>query len=188
MKTSALTGEQVYLAAYDIEKGATATARWIQDSEYTRLADSEPARLSTSNQIRKFFEEEMADAIIFSIYTLAEDKLLGDIGLGGIDWAAGSAWVGIALGEREYWGKGYGSDAMRVLLRFAFQQLNLHRINLDVFEYNPRAIRSYEKVGFRHEGCARKWVNRDGRRWDFIFMGLLRDEWEAAQNLAEQEG
>ena len=97
MKTSALTGELVYLAAYDVEKGATATARWIQDSEYTRLADSEPARLSTPNQIRKFIEEEMADAIIFSIYTLAEEKLLGDIGLGGIDWSAGSAWVGIAI-------------------------------------------------------------------------------------------
>jgi RimJ/RimL family protein N-acetyltransferase len=86
--------------------------------------------------------------------------------------------MGISLGDREYWGKGYGSDAMRLLLRYAFHELNLHRVSLNVFEYNPRAIRSYEKVGFVHEGRMRKFLNREGKRWDILYMGITRQEWE----------
>jgi RimJ/RimL family protein N-acetyltransferase len=67
---------------------------------------------------------------------------------------------------------------MRVMLRYAFRELNLHRVTLTVFEYNPRAIRSYEKAGFVVEGRLRNWLNREGRRWDMIHMGILREEWE----------
>lgn len=66
---------------------------------------------------------------------------------------------------------------MRLALRFAFMELNLHRVTLDVFEYNPRAIRSYEKAGFREEGRRRQLLLRNGRRWDEIEMGILREEW-----------
>jgi RimJ/RimL family protein N-acetyltransferase len=59
--------------------------------------------------------------------------------------------------------------------------LNLNRVNLNVFEYNPRAIRSYEKVGFKHEGVVRDWMAREGKRWNVVFMGILRREWEALQ-------
>jgi len=67
---------------------------------------------------------------------------------------------------------------MRILLRYAFEELNLHRLSLSVFEYNSRAIRSYEKAGFVIEGRARQFLNRDGLRYDMIFMGILRDEWK----------
>ena len=85
--------------------------------------------------------------------------------------------MGIGLGEREYWGKGYGTDTMRLAVRYAFMELNLNRVTLNVFEYNPRAIRCYEKAGFRHEGRQRQFLNRNGRRWDVLEMGILRDEW-----------
>ena len=85
---------------------------------------------------------------------------------------------GIGLGERNYWGNGYGTDAMQIMLRYAFRELNLHRVSLDVFEYNPRALHSYEKAGFQIEGRRRKMVQRDGRRYDMIFMGILREAWE----------
>jgi RimJ/RimL family protein N-acetyltransferase len=67
---------------------------------------------------------------------------------------------------------------MRIILRYAFTELNLHRVSLDTFEYNPRAIRSYEKAGFKIEGRVRQLLNREGRRWDVIYMGILREEWE----------
>ncbi|MCJ7660780.1 MAG: GNAT family N-acetyltransferase [Anaerolineales bacterium] len=95
----------------------------------------------------------------------------------GVHWSHGDSSVGIGIGEREYWSKGYGTDAMNVILRFAFDELNLYRISLNVFEYNQRAIRSYEKVGFVVEGREREFLRRAGRRWDMIFMGLLREEW-----------
>ena len=88
----------------------------------------------------------------FAIRTLSDDRLIGDIGVWIESWAHGEAWVGIGLGERDYWGNGYGTDAMRLMLRFAFDELNLQRVSLGVYAYNPRAIRSYEKAGFRREG------------------------------------
>jgi RimJ/RimL family protein N-acetyltransferase len=85
--------------------------------------------------------------------------------------------VGLGIGETNYWSKGYGTDAMNVLLRFAFIEINLRRVTLTVFEYNPRAIRSYEKAGFRHEGRKRQLLHREGKRWDELYMGILREEW-----------
>ena len=70
---------------------------------------------------------------------------------------------------------------MQVLLRYAFDELNLYRVTLNTFEYNPRAIRSYEKAGFKVEGRVRKYLNREGRRWDVIFMGILAEEWRAGR-------
>ncbi len=67
---------------------------------------------------------------------------------------------------------------MRALLRFAFTEVNLHRVSLAVFGYNPRALRSYEKVGFTVEGRVRQYLHRDGQWWDMVFMGILKDEWE----------
>ena len=94
-------------------------------------------------------------------------------------WSQRNAWIGIGLGEREYWGQGYGTDAMRVLLRFAFTELNLERVTLNVFAYNERAQRSYLKAGFTIEGRQRERLRRGNQRYDSISMGLLRDEWRA---------
>ena len=93
------------------------------------------------------------------------------------DWGSRDAFAGIGIGEREFWGKGYGSDAIQLLLRYAFTELNLQRVSLTVFEFNQRAQRSYEKVGFRLEGRQRQIMQREGRRWDILYMGILREDW-----------
>jgi RimJ/RimL family protein N-acetyltransferase len=126
----------------------------------------------------KDLEKEKPEQFFFQIRTLDGDILIGFVGLFGEFMNHGDAWVGIGLGEREYWGRGYGTDTMRVILRYAFTELNLWRVTLGTFEYNPRAIHSYEKAGFTLEGRARKNLLRDGRRWDTLFMGILREEWE----------
>lgn len=131
--------------------------------------------------------EKEAPQFFFIILTLAGDKPIGVIELSGLDWTAGDAFLGIGLGERQYWGQGYGSDALEILLRYAFRELGLRRVSLTVFEYNPRAIHTYEKAGFQNEGRLRQWLNRDGRRWDLLVMGILRQEWEARHLSAEQD-
>jgi len=178
--TDLFRGELVRLTAEEPQALAAAFARWNRDSEYTRLLDFDLQHLWSEKKIKEFMEKDLGDEqpkeYFFQVRELAEDKHIGFVGLFPI-WAHGNAWLGIGIGERDYWGKGYGTDTMRLILRFAFMELNLHRVTLDVFEYNSRAIRSYEKAGFRHEGRQRQFLFRNGKRWDLLEMGILREEW-----------
>ncbi|MEW5938062.1 MAG: GNAT family protein [Chloroflexota bacterium] len=172
-------GELVRLAAVNPEEVAPLFARWNRDSLRGRLLDSEPPILFSDKAIRGWIEkdQEKKEYFGFAIRILADDRLVGEVGLGYARFNRHEAFVGIGLGEREDWNKGYGSEAMRLILRFAFLELGLNRVTLSVFDYNPRAKRAYEKAGFREEGRARGALHREGRRWDEIFMGVLRSEW-----------
>jgi RimJ/RimL family protein N-acetyltransferase len=177
-------GDLVRLVAEDPQKLAEAYSRWQRDSEYWRLMASEAAYTHSIRAVKAWIEKEAEQApplYMFLVRALEGDRLIGDVSLEPVRNGHGDTFVGIGIGERDYWGRGYGSDAMRVILRYAFTELNLHRVSLNVFEYNPRAVRTYKKVGFRHEGHARGVLKRAGQRWDLIFMGILRHEWEAQQ-------
>jgi RimJ/RimL family protein N-acetyltransferase len=115
--------------------------------------------LFSEKKVKEFQEKDLErdnlNELFFAIRALEADMLIGFVGLFDLYLQHGDALVAIALGERKYWGNGYGTDAMQIILRYAFNELNLRRAGLIVFEYNPRAIRSYEKVGFIHEGRIR---------------------------------
>jgi RimJ/RimL family protein N-acetyltransferase len=178
-------GKLVRLTAENTDTVAEHFSRWNRDSGYWRLLAAEPATPYSVKQIKEFVEKELlsqdSGTFFFMIRSLEDDRIIGEIGLDGVQWNHGDTYVGISIGERELWSKGYGTDAMQVLLRFAFDELNMHRVSLTVFEYNPRAIRSYEKAGFVVEGRERKFLDRDGKRWDVLYMGILREEWLAKQ-------
>jgi RimJ/RimL family protein N-acetyltransferase len=181
VKNELLYGALVKLVAVNPVTDADRFARWALDSEYLRLLDTDPARLWSVQKSREWMEKNQEkdnhDEVIFMIRTREDDHTIGFIGLDGIRWNYGDAYVGIGIGEREFRGQGYGTDAMRVLLNYAFTELNLHRVSLNVFAYNPMAIRSYEKTGFVIEGRQREYLNREGKRWDMVFMGILKDDW-----------
>jgi RimJ/RimL family protein N-acetyltransferase len=181
MNNELLIGDLVQLTAEDPQTIAETFTRWGRDSEYTRMLDNDPARMASivknKDWLEKMFEKEPVNETFFFVRSLAGSALIGFIGLFGIRWNHGDAWVGIGLGDRQYWGKGFGTDAMRVILRYAFTELNLHRITLGVFAYNTRAIRSYEKAGFVVEGRLRQYIHREYYHWDEIMMGILREDW-----------
>lgn len=181
MALNLLTGSLVRLTVEEPQVMAEAINRWDTDSEFRRLLDAEPANQYSQKQLTEWIQKEQEkdppSVYSFGIRTLDGDQLVGFTGLDGDAFPHGELFVGIGIGERNFWGKGYGADALKVILRYAFQELNLRRVALDTFEYNPRAIHSYEKVGFVHEGRAREFLYREGRRWDLIFMGILREEW-----------
>ena len=187
MSTNIFQGEMVRLVSEDSDVVADHFSRWSRDTEYWSLQAANPSILYSVKKREGLLEKgllmERADMFFFMIRTLEGDRLIGEMGLEGVQWSHGDTFVGISIGEREYWGKGYGTDAMRVILRYAFIELNLHRVSLNVFEYNQRAIRSYEKVGFIYEGRVRQFLKRFGQRWDLIHMGILREQWEKEQRL-----
>ena len=175
------TGKLVRLSAYDPQEMSKAYSRWTRNSEYFRLLNTAAMPMQSPKQAATWMEKEVGElspaSYYFTIRTLDGDKLIGELGLDVVDWSGRDAFVGLGIGETEYWSKGYGTDAMNILLRFAFTEVNLQRVTLTVFEYNPRAIRSYEKAGFHHEGRLRKILNKEGKRWDMLYMGILRQEW-----------
>lgn len=173
------TGKLVRLVAYDPEKYSQQAAVWNQNSEFQQLLDSGPARMWTVKEMKDWLEKHLDELYGFTIHKLDGGEMIGMVDFGGIDWSAGSSWVGIGIGDTQLWGKGYGTEAMQLILNFGFGYLNLRRVTLNVFGYNQRAIRSYEKCGFKEEGRLRQWMSRGGERHDLIFMGILRSEWEA---------
>lgn len=123
--------------------------------------------------------EAMGESMLqFVISPLGERRALGGIGLRDIDRVNGSAEASIFITHREDWGRGYGTDAMHALLDFAFGEMRLHRVALHVFDYNPRAIRSYEKAGFVSEARLRRSRFHRGAHHDQLLMAILRSDWE----------
>ena len=157
---------------------------WLDDPEVNRgLALYRP--LSQAEE-EKWFENILAggrDEPPLVIEARRDDswEMIGNSGFHNIDWRSRSAEVGLFIGDKSYWNRGFGSEVMGLLLRYGFTTLNLHRIYLRVFEDNPRAIRAYEKSGFIHEGRLRQAEFHDGHYFDVLVMSVLRAEWHAEE-------
>lgn len=177
-------GSLVRLCGESPEVMAKAFSQWDRDTEMHRLADSDPAQLWSQKKIKEFVEkdgEKNSQAFRFAIRTQTEDKLIGAVSLWVNSWTHADAWLGISIGERDYWGRGYGSEAVRLAVQYGFLELNLRRVTLGLHSYNERALKAYQKAGFKMEGRTRGEGLRDGQRYDGFYMGILRDDWLAAQ-------
>lgn len=169
-----IVGKQTRLRAIERED-IPIFVRWLNDPEVRQYLEMYlPMSVAEEEQ---WFEAYLKDdtSRIFGIET-EEGRLIGNIGLHNLDWKNRKALLGIVIAEREYWGRGYGTDAVTTLLDFAFNEMNLHRVSLSVFEFNERAVRCYEKCGFRHEGRAKEALFRDGSYHDHFLMAILREE------------
>jgi RimJ/RimL family protein N-acetyltransferase len=159
--------------------------RWYRDREIARLTRYQ-ARPMSEAEIERFFQLRMLapDALAYCIVELPEWRLIGFTTFSALDGDNGSVTFHITIGERDAWGRGLGTEATDLMLEHAFERLGLHRVGLSVFSYNVRAIRAYEKAGFRVEGRQRQAILRDGRYWDEVQMGILVDEWIQRRHLA----
>jgi RimJ/RimL family protein N-acetyltransferase len=180
LRNAFLAGPTVYLRALE-RADAPTLVPWVNDPEVTRL-------LLMHRPMNLACEEEFIDnayrsehEIALGIVAIATGRLIGTTGLRQIDFRNRHATFGIVIGEKSEWDKGYGTEATRLVIGYAFETLNLNRVELHVHESNARGIRSYEKVGFRKEGVLRQESYRMGRYWDTIVMAILRDDWQPEQ-------
>jgi len=177
-----LVGERIRLTAKNAATDVATFTQWTYDSEYRRFQDADVARPRSSKQVAEWYDRSDNDSrFVFIIRLLQSPEPLGFTILR-VNWVHGDAWLGIGIGDRNYWGRGYGSEAVRLTLDYAFRELNLQRVSLTTLEANVRGRRAYEKCGFVHEGMVREDSRYDGERMGEIFMGILRSEWEARQN------
>ncbi len=178
--SSLLRGKLVRLTALQ-EADLAVLARWSEDSAYMRLLDAQPAMPQPASRIKEDIEEmqKSSHAYVFGVRPLESDDLVGIAEVSDILWPHGAAWLGLGMGNAAWRGRGAGTEAGRLALDFAFQELNLHRINATVFSYNTASLRMCEKLGFSREGVFREFLQRDGQWHDMILLGILRREWEA---------
>jgi len=170
-------GEKVKLREYRKEDVKQAQ-EFMNDEEIKSFLTPGIPFLYTYEDEMKWFEGNSAtkETYNFAIETLTNYKYIGGCGINNIDWKNSVAVVGIFIGDKNYWSKGYGTDAMKILVSFIFNEMNINKIKLHVYSFNPRAIRSYEKCGFIKEGVLRQEVFRKGEYYNDIIMGLLRDD------------
>jgi RimJ/RimL family protein N-acetyltransferase len=182
MNTLLFEGELVRLAPPEPERDAEIESKWTHDADTMRLISDAPVRPLSPNLIKKRYEEaekeKAANRFHYAIRTKADDRLIGFVRLDGIEWNNGTGHLTLGIGDPNDRGKGYGREALALILRYAFAELNLYRLGATTFEYNERAIRFFEQAGFTVEVRRRQAIHRDGRRWDAIKLGLLQEEWE----------
>ena len=174
-----LAGEKCYLSPIQPEDAELWTA-WMNDLEVTVPLGDEAYQPYSLEKMR----EEVAGAIrrqehIFTIVECATDRPVGRCLLFAIDAVNRSAMLGIVIGEKSAWNQGLGTEATRLLLDYAFNLLNLHSVMLGTFEFNRRAIRVYEQVGFQKIGVRREARIIAGKAWDVVLMDILEDEFRA---------
>lgn len=181
-----LFGERVRLRAAEKED-ITAFLRWINDEDVTE-------NLFLVSPMSRFEEENWYDAMMKkpeSEHVLVievkdetpnqEYRPIGTCQFHNLDWRNRSAEIGIMIGEKTFWDRGYGTETMQLLLRHGFNTLNLHRIWLQVYAKNQRGIRAYEKAGFIFEGKYRQAHYQQGKYHDIHLMSILKEEWQKDQ-------
>jgi RimJ/RimL family protein N-acetyltransferase len=177
MVKSLFVGERVRLGPLT-DSDLDVIAQWYADGEWIRMLsafDVPTTRERLEQWLDRYRNHEKS--FLFGIRTKDDNRLIGMVTLEDILWNHGTGWLSISIGP-EHRSNGYGEEALRLILDFAFDECNLHRVQLTVFSYNRPAVGLYEKLGFQREGCYREFLHRDGRRHDMWLYGLLRREWE----------
>jgi RimJ/RimL family protein N-acetyltransferase len=173
-----LIGTKIYLRPLE-RTDAPVIAPWFNDPDVRRTVLAyRPLNLRAEEElIDKLTQDEQV--IVLGIVVPPADLLIGVTGLHHIDFKNRHAAFGIVIGDKAAWGKGYGTEATRLIVQHAFETVNLNRVWLHVYEFNERGIRTYERVGFQKEGVLRQETFREGRYWNTLLMAILREEWEA---------
>jgi len=168
-----IIGNKCYLSPID-RADVEEFTKWVNDLEITRTLSI--FNLNINYDVELDIIDKISKDHNYSIIDIKNDKLIGIVGLSNVDYLHRTAEIGIFIGDKSYWNKGYGEEAMKLLLKYSFCYLNLRNVMLRVFSYNHSAIKCYEKIGFKMIGKRRNAIQFDMKEHDIIFMDILNDE------------
>lgn len=177
-------GKRILLREYQ-DEDFRYIRKWVNDPEITDYLSDVflyPHSMQTSENFLQFMMEGKNESTKgFVIGDIQSGKYLGQIDLFNIDWKNRCAEIGIVIGSQENINKGYGREAIHLILEFAFHRMNLHRIELEVHDYNERGYRCYKNCGFKEEGRQREKLFHKGKYCDKIQMGILKEEFSSLE-------
>lgn len=183
MQQALFESELIRLTAIDLEKDAETLAQWSHFGEFVRAMGAEPVRPLSKAVVKKNIEElekqvdESRNLFHFAVRTRADERLVGIAVLDWIGWTHGTARLQVGIADPAERGKGYGTQTVHLMLQYAFRELNLHRLTVQLPEYNQAGQRFCQRFGFKPEVRRRQAIHREGRHWDIIHLGLLQHEW-----------
>ena len=171
-----LIGERIYLSPRNNEEIEKFT-QWLNDFQTTDYL-GRSSYIITLESEKQYFEETIDKNYNFFIVTLDDDKLIGTVGLEKFDAINRTATLGIFIGDKEYRSQVYGTEAIKLILDYGFNYLNLNNIKLDLMSFNERALKCYQKCGFKEYGRRRKCKFINGKYYDCIEMDILAEEFK----------
>ena len=183
IQTPLFEAQDIRLGPIDYEKDPEVESKWTHDSDFMRLMELKPVRPLAPALVKKQYEklekeiDEHRNMFYFTIRARENDRLLGKAIFEWVDWANGNSYLNLGIGSGQDRGKGLGTQALGLLLRFAFAELSLFRVSIVIPEYNTAAIALVRKFGFIEEVRRRKAILRDDQEYDLLAFGLLRSEW-----------
>ncbi|WP_312814779.1 GNAT family protein [Sedimentibacter sp.] len=153
---------------------------WFKDIEFLKFYDYMPPIPQSADEVNKTFRDykKNEESDVFVIKLFDSNQIIGIAGFDDIVKENKVATLFIGIGNKDVRGRGYGKEALNLLLEYGFNKLGFHRIQLNVLEFNMAAISLYEKAGFKREGTYREFVLRDDKRYDLLLYGLLKSEWK----------
>jgi len=172
-----LVGDYVYLSPVSFED-TEKYVEWLCDMEVVKYLDVASTNIDL-NKEKEILEKLTKNNVILGIINKETNLIIGNVGLHNIDHIHAKAELGIFIGNKNYWNRGFGTEAVKLMLDYGFNVLNLENIHLRVMSYNFRALKSYQKIGFIESGKLRSAYKLAGKRYDIIFMDILAEEYQS---------
>ena len=172
-----IVGKKLYLRGLERSDLEGDYFQWLNNREVTRFMDS-GIFPNTQEKMDEFYRNSALSSnnVILAIVDIESDIHIGNIKLGPINWISRISPLGIMIGNKDFWGKNYASECIKLVLDYAFRRLNLHKVTLGVVEKNNAAVSVYKKAGFQVEGLAKSQFYLDGEYCNTLYMGMTREE------------
>ncbi len=186
MRYPFLIGKKLYLRGIEEEDLEGKYFDWLNDFKVTKYMES-GIFPNTVERMQEYFKNvgRSNNNVLLAIIDMKTDEHIGNIRLGPINWVHRTSFVGIMIGEKNFWGKGYGTESLKLVMEYAFNRLNLHKISSGINNSNKTSIRAFERAGFKIE-CRRKdELYVDDSYHDALIMGLTKEDFSRRQTPSE---
>ena len=182
-------GNRILLGAINHEIDPPVESGWTHHGDYLGMVSPNFAMPQSPSQVKKRYEEieksqeDRENSFYFHVRLLEDNRLIGFAEISWIEWSNAAGFVRLGIGSPNERRQGYGSEILELLLRFTFTELNLFRLTARIAGYNLPAIGLFQKFGFVEEVRSREALQRFGKRWDLLHLGLLADEWTGSKSV-----